>query len=44
MYPNLILELLKEGYAKEEIAQICGENLLRVWRDVENISQTFVGR
>jgi membrane dipeptidase len=34
-YPNLIYELLKAGYKKEEIQKICGGNLLRVWSQVE---------
>lgn len=34
-YPNLIAELLKLGYADTEIEAICGGNLLRVWRAVE---------
>jgi membrane dipeptidase len=34
-YPNLIYELLKMGYGDREIRQICGENFLRVWADVE---------
>ncbi len=37
-YPNLIYELLVRGYSEEEIAKICGENLLRVWSQVERIA------
>ena len=35
MYPNLVHELLKEGYSEEDIQKILGENLLRVWSEVE---------
>lgn len=38
-YPNLIYELLKVGYSEEDIKKICGENLLRVWLQVENKSE-----
>ena len=38
MYPNLIAELLKRGYSEADIRLICGENLLRVWRDVERVA------
>lgn len=38
-YPNLIEELLKRNYTKEEIKKVFGENLLRVWRAVENYSK-----
>ena len=34
-YPNIIYELLKRGYSEEDIAKICGENLMRVWSEVE---------
>jgi membrane dipeptidase len=38
-YPNLIFELLKFGYSDEDIKKICGENILRVWSEVEKISE-----
>lgn len=34
-YPNLIEGLLKRGYEDAEVRKILGENLLRVWADVE---------
>lgn len=37
-FPNLIYELLKAGYNKEDIRKICGGNLLRVWSEVEKIA------
>lgn len=37
-YPNLIYHLLKAGYTVDEIKKICGENLLRVWSQVEKIA------
>jgi membrane dipeptidase len=33
--PNLIEELLRRGYSDEDIRKICGENLMRVWSQVE---------
>jgi len=37
-YPNIIEELLRRGYGEEEIRKICGENLLRVWAEVERVA------
>ncbi len=37
-YPNLIAELLRRGYSEDDIRKICGENLLRVWSDVERVA------
>lgn len=34
-YPNLIEGLLERGYAEDDIVKILGENLLRVWAEVE---------
>lgn len=34
-YPNLIEGLLQRGYSEEDIRKILGENLLRVWQEVE---------
>lgn len=34
-YPNLVYELLTRGYSDEEIKKVLGENLLRVWKQVE---------
>ncbi len=34
-YPNLVAELFKRGYSDEDVRKICGENLMRVWREVE---------
>ena len=34
MYPNLIAELLKRGYSKEDIEKICYKNVFRVWNEV----------
>jgi membrane dipeptidase len=35
-YPNLIAELLKRGYSKEDIQQICYKNIFRVWQAAED--------
>ena len=34
-YPALVAELLHRGYAEADVRKILGENLMRVWRDVE---------
>jgi len=39
MYPNLIYELLKRGYSKEDIEKICSGNFLRVWKEVEETAK-----
>jgi len=38
--PNVTIELVRRGYTEAQIRKIWGENLLRVWRDVE---QTAAG-
>jgi len=38
-YPNLIEELLRRGLSEQDIRQICGENLLRVWSEVERVAE-----
>ncbi len=35
-YPNLVKGLLQRGYSEHDIEKILGENLLRVWREVED--------
>jgi membrane dipeptidase len=37
-YPNLIAEMLRRGYSEDDIRKICGENLLRVWSEVERVA------
>jgi membrane dipeptidase len=37
-YPNLIAALLEEGYSEEDVTKILGENLLRVWSEVERVA------
>ncbi|WP_373522942.1 dipeptidase [Aquiflexum sp.] len=34
MYPNLIAELLKRGYSREDVEKICYKNIFRVWDQV----------
>lgn len=34
MYPNLIAELLKRGYTREDVEKICHKNIFRVWDQV----------
>ncbi|OOG69576.1 dipeptidase [Algoriphagus sp. A40] len=38
MYPNLIAELLKRGYSREDIEKICYKNIFRVWKAVEDFA------
>jgi membrane dipeptidase len=38
-YPRLTAELLKRGYADGDIRKILGQNILRVMRNVEKVSQ-----
>jgi membrane dipeptidase len=37
-YPRLLEELLRRGYTEQDLRQICGENLLRVWSEVERVA------
>jgi len=34
-YPNLVAELLDRGYSENEIKKILGQNVMRVWTEVE---------
>jgi membrane dipeptidase len=43
-YPNLIRALLERGYSEQDIRKICGENLLRVWSEVEWIAANAARR
>lgn len=38
-YPDLVRELLKEGYSEDDIQKILGENALRVWKAVEDVAR-----
>ncbi|MFC1547287.1 dipeptidase [Candidatus Neomarinimicrobiota bacterium] len=37
-FPNLIAELLQRGYDEKEVQKVAGLNLLRVFREVENVA------
>jgi membrane dipeptidase len=37
-YPNLVAELLRRGWSEEEVPKLLGENLLRVWEEVERVA------
>jgi membrane dipeptidase len=39
-YPNLVEGLLGRGYTEADVRKILGENLLRVWRAVEDYAAT----
>jgi len=41
---NVTIEMVRRGYTDEEIKMIWGENLLRVWRDVEEVAQEIQAR
>ena len=38
-YPNLVYELLLRGYTDEEIQKVLGGNLIRVWKQVEEVAK-----
>jgi membrane dipeptidase len=38
-YPALFTELLRRGYSEEDVRKIAGENLLRVWDEVERLAE-----
>lgn len=40
-YPNLVYELLQRGYSDEDIKKVLGDNLLRVWKDVETTAKNL---
>lgn len=40
-YPNLIAGLLSRGYSEADVRKILGENLLRVWGQVEAVARTL---
>jgi len=37
--PNVTIELVRRGYTEAQIKKIWGENLLRVWREVEKAAE-----
>ena len=37
-YPNLVAALLEAGYSEQDVVKILGENLLRVWAEVERVA------
>ncbi|MCZ6507454.1 MAG: membrane dipeptidase, partial [Acidobacteria bacterium] len=42
-YPNLIAALMERGYSDEDLAKILGGNLLRVWKQVEQVAAELAG-
>jgi membrane dipeptidase len=38
---NVTIELVRRGYSEEDIAKLWGENLLRVWREVERTAKNL---
>lgn len=43
-FPNITRELLRRGYTETEIRKIWGENLLRVFQEVEKVSEKLRGK
>jgi membrane dipeptidase len=43
-YPNLLEELVKRGYSREDLGKICSGNLLRVWKAVERVARELRGK
>ena len=39
-YPNLLETLVGRGWSEQDIARLCGENVLRVWQAVEDQGAT----
>jgi len=39
MYPALTAELLRRGYSDADIRKVLGQNVLRVWHEVERVSK-----
>jgi membrane dipeptidase len=42
-YRNVIRALLEKGYSEGDIGKICGENLLRVWTEIERAAEGQTG-
>ena len=40
MYPNLIELLMERGATDDQIAKLAGENLIRVWTEIEKVSKS----
>lgn len=40
-YPRLIEALLRRGATDEQVKKLAGENILRVWRQNEIVSETM---
>jgi membrane dipeptidase len=38
-FPELIAALLEQGYSEDDIRKIAGENLMRVWSEVERVAR-----
>jgi membrane dipeptidase len=41
---NVTVELVRRGYSENDIQKIWGDNLLRVWADVERVARRIQGR
>lgn len=43
MYPNLIAELLSRGWTESEIKKVASQNIVRVFKKVEQVAKASVG-
>jgi membrane dipeptidase len=43
-YPNLVQKFLEQGYSHEDIEDILGGNLMRVWRSIESHAEHQAGQ
>ncbi len=44
MYPNLFAKLLARGWSEENLAKLAGGNLMRVWREAEEVAKRLQGK
>ena len=40
-YPDLVAELLRRGLSEEDVSQVCGLNVIRVWKEVERVASVM---
>lgn len=42
-FPDLVAELLRQGVSDEDAAKVVGRNLLRVWKEVDEVAERLQG-
>lgn len=40
-YPDLVAELLRRGLSEDDVSQVCGLNVIRVWKEVERVASVM---